>query len=94
MEPEGVYVCSHVISILFHRKYVNITPFRSLPINIHIKFELGKAFFWNMTLYVGKGFPTLRSYKAFPLMKKLHISDDLNPHTRRSENFESHKQIL
>jgi hypothetical protein len=69
-------------------------PFRSLTININIKLELGEAFYWNMTLYGVKDFPKLRSYKAFSLTKNLHKPDDLNPQTCRSENFESHKQIL
>ena len=30
LDPEGVYVYCHVMSISFHRSLVNITPFRSL----------------------------------------------------------------
>ena len=35
LNPEGVYVCCHVLSILFRRSLVNITHLRSLPQNKH-----------------------------------------------------------
>lgn len=96
VDPEGVYVYCHVMSISFQRSLVNITPFRCLPKHINIKFGLEDAFLCNMTFSVCKEFLRLRrrSQKTFVLMKQPHKPDDLNHQTHRYENFESRKTDL
>jgi len=42
LDPEGVYVYCHVMSISFHRSLVNITPFRSLPKKKTFHFHLSE----------------------------------------------------